>query len=518
MNNKQYGLCLCCGTPWMPTIETLLHKKQLISIALLKFERMILNDKQIKELMKKGKQFHFCQPKHIAHVLHKSHHLQAVQYMIDNINTKVNLLYVPFIKTPTSIKTKMYLANWKALPKDEGINLQSLVDLFENLPIAHTRPNDFSMEYELTIDTCKDCNLCMTMRFWFRYHLYTSMSINPNRIIKGSPITIYNVDTHGHDTVDEAENWTQKNALAAKFPSTEFNAKRDFYTAYLAYYLYMCSPKNMKKPRYMSAAIFLLTKKLFMRLSWIVLQVTCLACEYTLGASKKGELNQSPKCLLGAIELYMSYFAWLLSCYQYTALQSRMSFQQWHQYYTGDMMGCESFRRLNVVLIAKEIIPVSCDVASNLLVTKICNNMVQCYVNHFWVITKILNQADADVPKQVREHYMCYDDIPIIEHNTFYAVHSNIDNVIQALGIQTVWDRIMCLCMDYPQEILLEMNRFKEEIMDREVKNIMDRKNVNETTALAIYKNSITNVYDTSVRKGRWASIIDLHIARALGS
>lgn len=52
--------------------------------------------------------------------------------------------------------------------------------------------------------------------------------------------------------------------------------------------------------------------------------------------------NQNPKSLLGAIELYLSYFGWTLACYQDPEnMQQRMPFALWHQCYVGDLQVLE---------------------------------------------------------------------------------------------------------------------------------------------------------------------------------
>lgn len=81
---------------------------------------------------------------------------------------------------------------------------------------------------------------------------------------------------------------------------------------------------------------------------WLILEVTCLLCEYWRGSQDSEhhegrtlKRNQCHKSALGAAELYFSYFCWSILCFEHTALRN-LSFENWHQLYMWDAANCQS--------------------------------------------------------------------------------------------------------------------------------------------------------------------------------
>lgn len=147
---------------------------------------------------------------------------------------------------------------------------------------------------------------------------------------------------HEQDLANARRHWHKAGApLRNQFPPMEYSRESDFFSAYILYYLQLCVPSDAKRPANgMSQPQYNLAKRVFVKCAWLVLQITCLICEYRLGAENNsdGKWNQNPKSLLGAIELYLSYFGWTLACYQDPRnMQQAMPFSLWHQCYVGDL-------------------------------------------------------------------------------------------------------------------------------------------------------------------------------------
>lgn len=194
-----FGLCLCCGSPFQPTIEAMIQKKasRLANLALLHFEMLMREDESLLSLLRPSKQPHFVQPKQNAHVVHKSHHAHALKYALDTAYNHRKVDNFPFLVAPTSQRrSRAYFASWPTQRSDDRVDLKPLWNLIMNDLIMPDVANDiphFSWEENMTVPTCVDCNMCMTSLFWYRFHLYTSRSINPKRIIPDEVIKVWNV-------------------------------------------------------------------------------------------------------------------------------------------------------------------------------------------------------------------------------------------------------------------------------------------------------------------------------------
>lgn len=86
--DNTFGLCLCCGCPWLPTVETMMQRhanNKLASMALLHFESRMRDDAELKQVLRDGKVAHFMQSKQNAHIVHRFV-FSCMLYAVDHAN------------------------------------------------------------------------------------------------------------------------------------------------------------------------------------------------------------------------------------------------------------------------------------------------------------------------------------------------------------------------------------------------------------------------------------------------
>lgn len=498
MNEKQFGLCLCCGAPWLPSLENMIQKNCKSSMALLYFEHETRNCKELQEMLTATKQPHFCQTSHKAHMIHQSHHAHAVKSAIEKMCTNNRIKSFECTMNPTGKNPRKYQASW-----DKGLRRVDLTVLYQFI-MHETRfsitnePPEMSHQYNMTVDTCVDCNMCMTMRFWYRYHLYTNIKTNPERLIPSNAISI----THPPSRI--------KNL----YPKDEFKSEDDYFTAYLAYYLQACLPDRLTKPdNKMPPKVFTLARQVYIKLCWVVLQTTCLICEYKLGAENSGKLNQNPKSILGAIELYLSYFGWVIACFQDCQMQHMLNFNTWHQLYFWDITYTQPLVKCKE-LLALSIIPIEYTKKSSLLIQQVGENMLLCFKKYMLPINNMLMRK-FDMPKEILYNYVCFNEWELIRRlgtcNTF-------DELVQYVGIRPLWLRVMQLSIHTPPSLLKRMKTFLYSMEEAEISNVCKRNLITDLMAYKLYKKKLMNPFAKDVYRGVWACVLDLLFIKAIGT
>lgn len=498
MNEKQFGLCLCCGAPWLPSLENMVQKDCKGSMALLYFEYETRNCKELQELMTSNKQPHFCQSPHKAHIIHQSHHVHAVKSVIEKMCSNNKIKNFECVMNPTGKKPQKYQASW-----DKGVRRIDLNVLYEfimhdiRFPVTPETP-EMSHQYNLTVDTCVDCNMCMTMRFWYRYHLYTNISTNPDRLIPTNAVSI-SISTNSR--------------VKKTYPQDEFRSEEDYFTAYLAYYLQACLPSRLTKPaNKMSPKVFTLAKQVYIKLCWIVLQTTCLICEYKRGAENSGKLNQNPKSILGAIELYLSYFGWVIACFQDCQMQNMLSFSTWHQFYFWDISYTQPLIKCKE-LLALSIIPVEYTIKSNLLIQQVGVNMLYCFKKHMLPINNML-MRNFTMPKEILYNYVCFNEWDLIRR---LGTCTTFDELVKQVGIRALWLRVLKLSIHTPSSLLSKMKTYLYATEKAEISYVCMRNSVTNFMAYKMYKKKLMNPVTRDTYRGPWACVLDLFYLKAIG-
>ena len=386
MQGNNAGLCLCCGAPWPPIEGDVLDGDTLGNQVINKINKAYIRNEPM------GKKFNnpkFGSPEHASHLLHQGHHKWAVQFMATRRAVRQSVLMgppsdndgaFPFVRTKRKTVVKE-LASWPAIDAGQRIDHGDLLATVAAVP--DDRPHN--IDWDLTMPCCTACNAVMTMEFWFRYHLYWTAEKNTGRLIQGSPITLRKAVTTGHPRIEESQNWNVGDPIAGTYPKDVHQKAEDIMGPAVAYYVGMCMPADWG-----AMAARPNQKTLYLYLCWIVMEVTCLVCEFVRGNrnNKHGKLLQviscvcdmslvyvwyvtctwqSPKSHLGSIELYASFFAYTLLSYTRPRLREVIGFQQWHQQYFWFAWKCDALfpdERRERRLWAYQAIPLPCSGAS----------------------------------------------------------------------------------------------------------------------------------------------------------
>jgi len=329
MSGQQAGLCLSCGTPFCPKPTDEVNHERLGNMSLAYIQRQVRINR---DAMTKIEHPAFYAVQEGAHVIHETHHRMAILIMAgdredkgledDDISKDDGAF--PFILAPKSKRKPVPLAaHWLKPEKEERLKMKRLLKLCTSI-MPTGRGVDMNKNYSIVVGCCKSCNSTMTMEYWFRYHLfadYTGPESNPDKIIQDSEIWLFEVDTHGHENIEDYMHWKSTDARYGYFPNQDTLRNKEMMAPAIAYYLNLCLPFE---PRHDIHKIEKkLNKHLYLEMCWVALEITCLMCEYWRGSgdkeNKQGsskKRNQSHKSPLGAIELYYGYFCWCVFFFQ----------------------------------------------------------------------------------------------------------------------------------------------------------------------------------------------------------
>lgn len=472
--------------------------------------------------MVQGCEPHFCQERHQAHILHKTNHRQAVEFAVENLFDKTTKVTDYKFDIAATTKNKREVTAMWTIPQDvPSVPMQPLFDLFSELRIAPSQEHidRFSWEYDLTVPTCQDCNTCMTMQFWYRYHLYTSKSINPARIIASNALNI-----------------KLGNKKIESYPKDEYNSKEDYFSAYIAYFLQLCYPKKLKITGMFKSMKkeMEFAKKVYLKCCWIIMQITCLVSEYMNGSENKGKFRQNPRCVLAAIELYASYMGWVLSCYQYTNAHT-MGFHRWHQLYVWDLPGSYAFKSNNVNYLFDTILPKDGNLSSRDLIQQVCINVVDCYKRYMSFISSVMgHESYIDAP--MKEHFFYTHDWALVE-TILTRVRDNFDSYVEHFGIRCMWLRVLRMSFHASRAIQLKMQKFLQvflfvlflfiyffeifciqDMEDKEVAKIAKTQKISISQARRLYLQCLANPLQRKSARGVWACLYDwnsiMHVRR----
>lgn len=347
MNGNRASGCMCCGAPWPPIHDEVVDLDRLGNRSLLWLHRMFVTDPHMREKFGKPKLY---DAEHASHMLHESHHRWAVDVMARRRLGDGDMIAArdaaaphhdtgrgfPFLRNPTSTHNSAgYIASWAAPPPENRLVQRELITAMAG---GGYPDDEYQDDFELTLANCKSCNAVMTQEFFFRYHLYAGDRVNPHRLIRGQPITLWRV-TGATVDMDDIPDWAMtaqvmRQGQPEEYPLARYDERKDIMTAAVGYYLHMCLPGGAARfPDDFDAAEFTVDfRALYLHMCWVVLEVACLISEFTRGnrSLKSGHLRQAPKSHLGAIEQYLSYFGYRILCWHTPALE-RVGFPAWHQ-------------------------------------------------------------------------------------------------------------------------------------------------------------------------------------------
>ena len=486
MPSHTFNLCLCCGVPFEPSLDDLGDNLQYANtLALVRLNGAIRRDNHVRNMIHDSKEIRFYSKKQEAHVVHKSHHFNALDFVIKEMTTNAGKDF-PFVAKPTGRQPEYKIARW-----DSATNRVDLYNLWERVkkvaPIGPV-PN-WDLKY--TVETCTDCNYAMTTEFWYRFHLYGT---NPNRIIGVNSIRIYNA-TAVHPDVRQGQ--------GRLFPPANFSNREDYFAAYVACYLQSCFPVNVNGVRP-------ILRQLYSKLAWISLQVACCISQYMKGVQGTGYQPRNPKSQLGVLELYVSYFAWTLACGEDPRMMNRLDFKKWHQMYVWDLVNSPLLLEDGVRLIGKEVVPEVMNVDSKLFVRQVSNKLLTLYDRYFikikeCIITPQIARLD------VRAHFIDIDKMEEVCHMGLMALRGNFDEMVNTVGIRAMWNRVYHMSRDLPADLRHRMMQVLFMIEQDEVHRVH-----NQWHKLNSYRACIYNPVDNRYFRGTWAAVLDLKTIGAL--
>jgi hypothetical protein len=467
----------------------------------------------------------FCDVPNAAHIIHKNHHVHAVEYVLETSNTNAAVTGFEFYTSPSTTNKKKYSANWAGIHADERMSFKELETFLatevKQYDKTSNNATDFAIQYDLTVYTCKCCNLAMTMEYWFRYHLYTNISDNRHRLIQSEKITIS--EKEQDDTL----------TLIGQFPTEQYDKKHDFFTAYIAYYMKMCLPLDLRGLIAVNLDEF---KKTYLLLSWIVLEITCLLSEYRRGNQQSGKLKQPPRCFIGAIELYMSYFGYIVACYQNHNFSQGLSFKIWHQMYVWDIPGCITVRK-GCISLFDYVRDINCLTTSKTLLEAVCVQVTKCCREQLLPLMQLFGNS-LPVPNNIyTRHFVRLHEANLLMGLAKNTLSNSFDYAVAQVGIRAMWQRtweVHSNIDDIPAYILKDMREFFRYYTRHEIKRmaktlrrrdqasgnniIKTVKNYYYNNAKEFYENIILDPIDRNFLRGAWTSAWDLYNAGAFMS
>lgn len=195
---------------------------------------------------------------------------------------------------------------------------------------------------------------------------------------------MFRVNTQDRPALEDATDYWQEDTSEGTYPQRRYRASHDIMSPAVAYYLTMCLPE---RDHMIHRNEGLLHRSLYVHMCWVVLEVTCLLCEYWRGSldmenherrqQKRYQCHKSP---LGAAELYFSYFCWRVLGFEHAGV-GVMSFVHFHQLYMWSAAGCEALfphRESDASggLLADLICPSTTDAPSRPLIEAVASKMV----------------------------------------------------------------------------------------------------------------------------------------------
>lgn len=408
----QCSLCLSCGAPFIPLGEDVVEYDRLGNISVFYFQKLVKKNDQIQRTIKNPS---FCAKPNASHILHGSHHRHAVEYVIEKmwIEPERGDDLFPFMRNPKGKKPVPMLAEWSDLTEETE---ETVLDFHELAGLVNSLEEDGYQEpdYISVVSCCQDCNLAMTMKFWFKYHLCAGSDVNPSCLIPDGQIQVYKARVPGRDkSLENSQGW-MRGARENTYPLRKYSERYDVFTAMLAYYVrVLCLPLHTPSLQLKHEHL-----RLYLHMCWVVLEVTCLLCEYWRGSgdavSYPGRTKKRNRCCktpLGAAELYFSYFCYRIGGFQHSNLRA-LDFTTWHQIYMWHASGCEGLfaRDAGKKLMADRISPEDMNAGSRHLVEMISRNMTTLLGRK--ILKLVRHVAGVNPSRSLGQYFMPREHIP----------------------------------------------------------------------------------------------------------
>ena len=411
----QCGLCLSCGVPFMPSADDtdLFRHTGNLSVLFLNVE--FKNNQEIRRQYQTPK---FTSEKQESHVFHESHHFTALNHMCNHHVDDSNVTWeaaggraggtliadsgndpLPYYKSPGSKKgKKAYAATWTRPTEEERLKFPTLLEHVIEAAQKETA-RSFAQNVKEKHAICRGCNLIMTQRNDMEYHLGLNRMRGENeapliRTTPRVPITQTKATDNGANCEDGYGVWTRGAGQGSLAPKGKND---DDLTPAIAYYLHMCLPfidpaDNKPNPFEAivganSAEMKRSARTLYLELSWLILEIGCVATLKERGRlySPEGTRSHGPHQHSGVLDFYVSYFIYRLMFFEFNVDLQRegLDFVQWHQKYYSDAINCKELFKDNAGVardgvLACMVCPTTVQPSKELL-EQICDGLMQLY-------------------------------------------------------------------------------------------------------------------------------------------
>jgi len=331
MVDHQCGLCLSCGSPFLPGIEDVDFFNREANLSMMFLNTLYKQDPEVQRVYDHPK---LCSTRQASHMFHVSYHATALDYMCNRHQRDRDVgMPVPganaliqdmpnapllFYHTATG-NAGASVACWNRPGRNERVDLSPLFRFVQRVRNPYRVPRTLAQ----TFDMCVGCNSLMTQKSHFRFLLGLRGAGAKNQqgvLLRRNVITRSNADPRRTDVSGGYGVWqVANNPRVLQMPN---NHKQDSETPAIAYYLHMCLPYQVNRngdafqnvPRNARRSV----RALYLKLCWIVLEIACLGSLLLEGTKTKRGSKRSHGLHQhrGVLDVYVSYFFWHLALLQ----------------------------------------------------------------------------------------------------------------------------------------------------------------------------------------------------------
>ena len=433
MPDQQCGLCLSCGAPFLPSITEVDFFNREGNLSMLFLNTQFQRNAEIQRMYTTPK---LCSERQACHMFHRAYHQTALEYMCtrhtdDNGVGTAGLPYPPNFVIPRGNNVAFLYyhtatgnkgprgAIWVPPAAGLRIDMRVLIAWIERCA-GHPGTVVPTSQRGVTYDMCQGCNALMTQKSHMRFLLGLRNAGAKNTRGRIIPLRAYgeiNMEANRRPLEDAYGNWRVQNAVMTNHP---YLHKSDSEAPAIAYYLHMCLPFQGVGGN----ALFHMfgqqrnrVKTFYLEMCWLILEIACLAIlleEGTVtkpsGMSRSHGMHQH----LGVLDVYVSFFIWRLMRFEYGRIPSvrRIDFVQFHQKYFADAKNCPGLLSdADRSVITGRLVYSSSNQDGKMLVTDICNALVDCYDVKLQDMIRHCASLDDVVPRPVREYFLPVDVI-----------------------------------------------------------------------------------------------------------
>ena len=419
MGDRQCGLCLSCGAPFMPEIEEIDFFNREGNLSVLFLDTAFRRDPDIQRTYEVPK---LCSKRQASHMVHLAYHQTALNYMIsrhtdDNdvgpapfLNRAVaqNQINAPFLYYHVHSGSKgPKAATWRKPRRrmDFG-SLENFVT--DNFGAGIRRTN---AQLGRVYDICMGCNALMTQKSHMRFMLGCGGAGAKNmrgRIIQNNAWTEHPMDT-GNATLENGYGiWRRGNQVGRQQPAL---TKTDSEAPAIAYYLHMCLP--FQAPGHANffdqfGPVDRWVRQFYLHVSWLILEIGCLAMlveEGTVSKKRRGKGSHGQHQHWGVLDLYVSYVMWQFVCYEFG--NCGIDFVQWHPKFYCEARNCPEFLDPeDRGVITGRLMHQGTDMDCKLLLNTICDSLVEYYDTKFRDLGLLLSRQMDFVPPVVQSYFV----------------------------------------------------------------------------------------------------------------